>query len=256
MQIIDKFNLLLIVMTVIAVVVFVALYFVRAGYGVFYNKKWGLTLPNKIGWVVMESPVFILMTLLWAMSDRMLEPAAVVLFLLFQAHYFQRSFIFPFLIKGKGRMPVAIICMAVMFNLVNALMQGGWIFYLSPVSMYGSGWFAMPQFWIGLVMFIAGMYINICSDARIRALRAPGDTKHYLPHGGLFKYVTSANYFGELVEWCGFAVMSWSVPGVVFALWTFANLTPRANAIYNNYKTEFAAQVQKRRLKRILPFIY
>lgn len=50
--------------------------------------------------------------------------------------------------------------------------------------------------------------------------------------------------------------MSWSVPGVVFALWTFANLTPRANAIYNNYKTEFAAQVQKRRLKRILPFIY
>ena len=34
----------------------------------------------------------------------------------------------------------------------------------------------------------------------------------------------SANYFGELLEWTGFAVASWSWAGAVFAWWTFANL--------------------------------
>ena len=35
------FNVFLIVMAVVAVVVFVALFFVDAGYGKFYDKKWG-----------------------------------------------------------------------------------------------------------------------------------------------------------------------------------------------------------------------
>lgn len=252
----EYFNTFLKIMAVIAIIVFVALYFVKVGYGVFYNKKWGITIPNRIGWIVMESPVFIVMTYLWINSDRMFCPAGFVIFLFFQLHYLQRSFIFPFLIKGNSRMPVAVILMGALFNVLNALMQGGWIFYVSPEGMYGIGWFAMPQFWIGLVLFLWGMFININSDKYIRGLRKPGDTRHYLPKGGMFNYVTSANYFGELVEWCGFAVMCWSGAGAVFALWTFANLVPRANSIYNSYKKEFATEINNRKLKRIIPFIY
>ena len=48
----------------------------------------------------------------------------------------------------------------------------------------------------------------------------PGDTRHYLPRGGMFRYVTSANYFGELTEWTGFAILTWSWAGAVFALFT------------------------------------
>ena len=33
----------------------------------------------------------------------------------------------------------------------------------------------------------------------------------------------SANYFGELLEWVGFAVASWSWAGAVFAWWTIAD---------------------------------
>lgn len=153
-------------------------------------------------------------------------------------------------------MPIMIICMGAVFNIINALMQGGWIFYLSPEGMYGSEWFKTPQFWIGLTLFIFGMVVNINSDSRIRGLRKPGDTNHYLPHGGMFRYVTSANYFGELIEWCGFAIMSWSAAGAVFALWTFANLTPRASAIYDRYKSEFGEEIKNKKLKRIIPFIY
>ena len=153
-------------------------------------------------------------------------------------------------------MPLSIILMAVIFNVCNALMQGGWIFYFAPADMYSWSWFYMPQFWIGLILFFTGMYVNIDSDRRIRGLRKEGDTKHYLPHGGMFRYVTSANYFGELVEWIGFAVMSWSFAGAVFAIWTFANLVPRANSIYEKYKLEFGEQMCKQKLKRIIPFVY
>ena len=243
-------------MSIIAVIVFIALYFVTAGYGVFYNKKWGPSIPNKIGWVLMESPVFIAMILLCVFSERSTNVVCLIFLILFEIHYFQRSFIFPFLIRGKSVMPLSVILMGVVFNTLNALMQGGWIFYVSPENMYEISWLTTPQFIIGTLIFFVGMIINIHSDYIIRHLREPGDTRHYLPKKGMFKYVTSANYFGEFVEWCGFAILTWSLAGVVFALWTFANLAPRAAKIYDNYKKEFGNELDTKKVKRILPFIY
>lgn len=46
--------------------------------------------------------------------------------------------------------------------------------------------------------------------------------------GGLFEYVTAANYLGEIVEWCGFALASWSPPGAAFALFSISTLLTRA----------------------------
>ena len=243
-------------MSIIAVIVFIALYFVTAGYGVFYNKKWGPSIPNKIGWILMESPVFIAMILLCVFSERSTNIVCLIFLILFEIHYFQRSFIFPFLIRGKSVMPLSVILMGVVFNTLNALMQGGWIFYVSPENMYEISWLTTPQFIIGTLIFFVGMIINIHSDYIIRHLRKPGDTKHYLPKKGMFKYVTSANYFGEFVEWCGFAILTWSLAGAVFALWTFANLAPRAAKIYDNYKKEFGDELDTKKVKRILPFIY
>ena len=243
-------------MSIIAVIVFIALYFVTAGYGVFYNKKWGPSIPNKIGWILMESPVFIAMILLCVFSERSTNVVCLIFLILFEIHYFQRSFIFPFLIRGKSVMPLSVILMGVVFNTLNALMQGGWIFYVSPENMYEISWLTTPQFIIGTLIFFVGMIINIHSDYIIRHLRKPGDTKHYLPKKGMFKFVTSANYFGEFVEWCGFAILTWSLAGAVFALWTFANLAPRAAKIYDNYKKEFGDELDTKKVKRILPFIY
>ena len=60
----QSFNNLLIVMSVLAVIVFVALHFVNAGYGMMYNKKWGISVNNKLGWVLMELPTVVVMSLL------------------------------------------------------------------------------------------------------------------------------------------------------------------------------------------------
>ena len=64
------FYLFLIVMAVVALAVYVSLFFVDAGYGKFYDPKWGPAVNNKLGWVLMESPVFVAMLLLWLLSDR------------------------------------------------------------------------------------------------------------------------------------------------------------------------------------------
>lgn len=243
-------------MAVTAVVVFISLHFVSAGYGMMYTRQWGPSVGNHLGWVMMEAPVFIAMCILWALSPRQWDTTPLVIFCLFQAHYFQRSFIFPMLIQGKNRMPLSIILMGVLFNLINALMQGGWIFYLSPEGMYSPEWLCTPQFIIGTLIFIAGMAINIHSDHIIRHLRRPGDTRHYIPHGGMFRYVSSANYFGEFVEWTGFAILTWSWAGAVFALWTFANLAPRARRINRRYAEEFGEEFTRLNLRAIIPFIY
>lgn len=251
----QTFEALLWGMSLMAIGVFVALFYVRAGYGMFRNSRWGWSVDNKLGWVLMEAPVFFVMTGLWWNSSVRGCLVPFIFFLLFQLHYFQRSFIFPFLMKGKSRMPIAILLMGVIFNVLNGYVQGEWLFYLAPETWYTKAWLATPQFWIGTVLFCVGMGINWHSDYVIRHLRKPGDTRHYLPQKGMYRYVTSANYGGELLEWMGFAVLTGSPAAWVFVLWTFANLAPRAHAIRKHYEAEFGKEAVGNR-KRIIPFIY
>ena len=252
----QSFNNLLIVMSVLAVIVFVALHFVNAGYGMMYNKKWGISVNNKLGWVLMELPTVVVMSLLWWSSSRTFDTVPLIFFVLFQIHYVQRTFVFPLLMRGKNRMPLIIILFGWIFNIANAYIQGGWIFYLSPAGTYSPDWLFKPKFIAGLIVFFIGFVINLNSDYIIRNLRKPGDTRHYIPRGGMYRYVSSANYFGEWLEWVGFAIFTWSAAGAVFALWTFANLAPRANKIYHRYEQEFGDDFKRLKLKRMIPFIY
>ena len=215
------FNLFLGVMSLIALVVFIALYFVKAGYGIFRTASWGVAISNKIAWVLMEAPVFLVMCGMWMYSERRFEPVILTFFLFFQIHYFQRAFIFPLLLTGKSKMPLAIMSMG---------------------------------FIAGTLLFFVGMLVNWHSDYVIRHLRKPGDTRHYLPQKGMYRYVTSANYFGEIIEWAGWAILTCSLSGLVFLWWTIANLVPRAHALWCRYREEFGDAVGEK--KRVFPFLY
>lgn len=254
------YNFLFIV-ALIGLVVFVSLYFVDAGYGKMRSEKWGPTINNKVGWFMMEMPVFLIVLYLWAISPYTVTRQAPywVFLLIFEFHYFQRSFIFPFLLKGKGQMPIVIMLFSVIWNIVNGYIQGFWLFHLAPKyypELYTMDWLIDPRFIIGTVIFFTGWIINMHSDHVIRHLRKPGDTNHYLPKKGLYKYVTSANYFGEITEWFGFAILTWSFAGLLFWWFSCCNLVPRANAIYHKYENEFPDEFDRKKLKRIIPFIY
>lgn len=258
----NTYYIILTSMAVMAVIVFVALFYFKAGYGYLSTSKWGPKISNKAAWVIMEAPAFIFLlyqTISFAASGVETGNSRTVLYImagLFLLHYFQRSFIFPFLMRGKSKMPIAIMLMGLTFNTLNAYLIGGWLYGQAPAGMYGTHWLWSPQFLIGAVVFFTGMAINLHSDHIIRNLRKPGDTKHYIPRKGLYKYVTSANYFGEFTEWVGYAILTWSPAGLLFAAWTFANLAPRAKSLTAKYEEEFGEEYKSLKKKHIIPFIW
>lgn len=258
----NTYYIILTSMAVMAVIVFVALFYFKAGYGYLSTSKWGPKISNKAAWVIMEAPAFIFLlyqTINFAASGVETGNSRTVLYImagLFLLHYFQRSFIFPFLMRGKSKMPIAIMLMGMTFNTLNAYLIGGWLYGQAPAGMYGTHWLWSPQFIIGTVVFFTGMAINLHSDHIIRNLRKPGDTKHYIPRKGLYKYVTSANYFGEFTEWVGYAILTWSPAGLLFAAWTFANLAPRAKSLTAKYEEEFGEEYKSLKKKHIIPFIW
>lgn len=258
----NTYYIILTSMAVMAVIVFVALFYFKAGYGYLSTSQWGPKISNKAAWVIMEAPAFIFLlyyTLRFAASGIETGNSRIVLYImagLFLLHYFQRSFIFPFLMRGKSKMPIAIMLMGLTFNTLNAYLIGGWLYGQAPAGMYGTHWLWSPQFIIGAVVFFTGMAINLHSDHIIRNLRKPGDTKHYIPRKGLYKYVTSANYFGEFTEWVGYAILTWSPAGLLFAAWTFANLAPRAKSLTAKYEEEFGEEYKSLKKKHIIPFIW
>lgn len=256
------YYIMMAVMAVIAVIVYVALFYLKAGYGYLSNSHWGPKISNKTAWVLMECPSFFFVlfyAIRFAVSGEDTGNSPLVLYImagLFLLHYFQRSFIFPFLMRGKSQMPIAIMTMGMVFNTLNAYFIGEWLFRYAPAGMYGPEWLTSPQFIIGVLVFFTGMLINLDSDKVIRNLRHPGDTKHYIPRKHLYKYVTSANYFGEVTEWVGYAILTWSPAGLLFAIWTFANLAPRAKSLTAKYEQEFGDEYKSLHKKHLIPFIW
>ncbi len=142
--------------------------------------------------------------------------------------------------------------MGFVFNGINSYLQARWIYTFSP--LYPITWLLNPFFIAGVIIFFIGFIINLHSDYIIRHLRKPGEKEYKIPYGGMFKFVSSPSYFGEITEWTGWAIMTWSIPGLVFAVWTFANLAPRARTNHLWYIRTFPDYPKNR--KALIPYIF
>ena len=247
------YNILLIVIYGISIIVFAALFFIPAPYGKFTRKGWGVRINPKIAWIVMEFPAVFVMLLCFFTGDRKANIVAIVFLLIWMLHYIQRTFIYPFLMKSKkNNFPILIILFSVLFNILNGYLNGRYLFYFS--SAYDRVWLREPRFITGAVIFFAGYVINIYSDHLLRNLRRHGENGYSIPHGGLFKFISSPNYFGEIMEWIGWALLTWSLAGAAFAVFTAANLVPRAVSNHKWYLKNFPDYPKKR--KALIPFVY
>jgi protein-S-isoprenylcysteine O-methyltransferase Ste14 len=239
------------VMFAFAVGTFIGLVFVTAPYGRYVREGWGPTIPTRVGWIVMESPGVLAFLAIYLYGPHRADPSPLALLAIWQTHYVHRTFVFPFAMRANGkRMPVTIAAMAIAFNLLNAWINARWI---SALGDYPLRWLADPRFAIGTVVFFVGLVINIRADRRLIALRAPGETGYKIPRGGLHEFVSSPNYLGEIVEWFGWAIATWSLAGLAFAVYTVANLAPRAFANHAWYRKTFPDYPPKR--KALVPFL-
>lgn len=249
------FNLITWCWIAVALIVHVTMFYVTAPFGRHTSNKWGPTINNKLGWVVMEAPSLLIMTgfLIWGSNSR--SNWAWVLFAFWIFHYINRTIIYPIRIKATPkRMPLMIAGSAVFFNLMNAGLNGYYLAELAPVNQYDSHWLTSPGFIAGILLFLTGLYINWHSDHILIGLRKPGETGYKIPRGFLFELVASPNLFGEIVEWSGFALMAWNLPALSFMVWTFANLVPRAKNHFDWYCQHFPDFPKERKV--VFPYFY
>lgn len=75
-----------------------------------------------------------------------------------------------------------------------------------------------------------------------------------IPHGGLFEYVSGANFAGEIVEWFGWAIAAGCLPAWAFALFTAMNIGPRAIQHHRWYKRHFGAAYPAHRMA-LIPYV-
>lgn len=244
------FNLLYIWMG-IAVVIFPVLLKVTVPYGRHTTDSWGPTISSRWGWIIMEIPVIIVFSYLFFTGTAVKSLPVYIFYGLFMMHYINRVFIFPFRIRENGkRMPWAIVLFAFFFNICNGFFNGYYFGYLTPE--YSISWLYDWRFILGIILFFTGMYINMSSDQKLLSLRKGGKKGYFIPQGGLFNYVSSPNLFGEIIEWLGWAIMSWTLAAFSFSLWTFSNLVPRAIDHHRWYKRRFDNYPKER--KAVIPF--
>ena len=246
------FTILVYVWIAFGILLFPILLKIPAPYGRHSRPGWGFTVPNHLGWLLMEWPALVVFVYFFLAGP--IEPSAVtwIFFSLWVLHYTNRTLIFPFRIKAKEkRIPLSIVGMAFGFNIVNGFFNGYYFGSLAP--HYPQSWFLDPRFLLGMLLFLTGLGMNWWSDSILLGLRN-SERRHYsIPKGGLFRTVSCPNYLGEIVEWGGFALMVWSLPALSFFIWTVVNLVPRALDHHRWYKKQFDDYPPQRRA--LIPFL-
>jgi len=238
-------------MFILAILTFASLIFITAPYGRHARAGWGPTVSNRVGWVVMESPSVFGFAAVFALGPHRAELVPCLFLALWQSHYIQRTLIYPFTLPPGGRpMTVFIVASGFTFNILNAIVNAGWI---GAVGHYSTSWLGDPRFIVGVAVFLFGQAINHRADRVLRGLRAPGEQGYRIPRGGLYEWVSCPNYLGEIVEWAGWALATWSVPGLAFAVYTVANLGPRALSHHRWYRRQFADYPRDR--KALIPLL-
>ncbi|KAG5264797.1 hypothetical protein AALO_G00258120 [Alosa alosa] len=236
-----------------ALLTFVTLLFENVPYGRYASSRYGFPVNVKFAWFVQELPAILVPFCLvfFTSASRTSHLPNQLLLCMYFCHYVQRSLIYPFLIRGGKPTPFVSFALAIVFCIFNGYLQTR---YLSHYAEYPADWVTHPCFISGAILWFAGWLINVHSDHILRNLRKPGETGYKIPRGGLFEFVSGANFFGEITEWAGFALAGHSIHSLAFAFFTLVVLASRAMAHHKWYLTKFEDYPKSR--KALLPFVF
>ncbi len=234
-------------------VLFAILLLVDAPYGKRERDGWGPALPVRWSWLLLELPSFLApLGVLWQ-RQQLPGIAGGLLLLFWLGHYGYRSFVYPWRLRpkpGAGFKLIMLFLGMPMNALIGYLMA---TMALDTSHLQDPAWLLSPRFLCGAVLALAGLWITRRADQALRNLRAPGESVYRIPRGGLYNRVSCPNYLGEILQWSGFALAAWALPALAFAVYTLANLLPRALASHHWYREQFSDYPLERRA--LIPFI-
>ncbi|XP_027353013.1 steroid 5-alpha-reductase DET2 [Abrus precatorius] len=251
------FHSALLTLYLIAPPTFISLTFLQAPYGKHHRPGWGPNLPPPLAWFLMESPTLWLTLILFPRGPHSSDPKAITVITPFLFHYFNRTILYPLRLlstpstKTASGFPLSVALIAFAFNALNSYVQTTSLSRYNHSADVSCFW---CRFFLGLLVFLCGMWINVWADRVLLKLKSEGKG-YVVPKGGLFEVVSCPNYFGEIVEWLGWAVMTWSWAGLGFFVYTFANLGPRARANHRWYLEKFGEDYPRKR-KAVIPYLY
>lgn len=239
------YRILLMACFALAGVTFFATGVLTAPYGRHFRGGFGPSLPKRLGWALMESPSVVVFVLVFAAGSRAHEWIPRLFAALWLVHYVQRAWLDPLLMTAAAgkRMPVLVVAMGMSFNVLNSYLNARWLSELGPG--YSWRWLVDLRFLYGIMLFVGGFLVNRWADAVLHRLRR-SQGGYGIPRGGLYEDISCPNYFGELVQWFGWAIATWSLAGLSFAVFSFANLVPRAVAHHAWYRQQFPDYPRRR----------
>ncbi len=255
------FDTILVVALLLTPITVVSMRFMQAPYGRFAAAKQRWAVGPRLGWLLMELPATLVFWPCYLAGPHAGETVPMVLATLWAIHYANRGFIFPLSIRvpkvGGPTFGAPVWLMGMLVTALHGYMNG--TFFSRLGAHFTDAWLVDPRFLVGVTIYACGLALNIHSDAILRNLRtreeiARGENAYRIPRGGGFRFVTNASYLGELVAWSGFALFTWSLPGVFILTISAANLIPRALDTHRWYYERFSDYPRERKI--LVPFLW
>lgn len=222
-------------------------------YGKHSNGDGSWMVPVRPSWILAHIiPGFILFTVTYFTGVHFNSPLNIALYCVFVIHYLFRAIASPLASKYSEKritvwVPIAVLIGNAIFHYINAE-------FIGSVD-YCRGYYYDPRFIIGAILFITGFLLNRVADLQLVLLRKSRNDRDYLiPRGVLFYLISSPNYFGEGLLWLGWAVMTWSLSGLVWWLFMESLLVPRAIHSHRWYENNFKNYPTLR--KALIPFLF
>lgn len=250
------------VMIIAGIAAFISLQFLSAPYGRHGGTPladwFGPKLNGRLAWCLQEAPSALLPGWYWWTYGAGFNWATHAAMAMLVTHYVQRAFVYPFQMNSPSATPLAIAGMAYLFCSYNGWMQG---LSMSTMGVAGAdSRLDCARQAAGAALWLAGLAINLHADSVLRALRTPANPeyqpgkRYYIPRGGAFRWVSGANYFGEILEWTGWALFCGTFASAAFAWFTFANVAPRAASHHRWYQSKFDDYPKSR--AAVIPYLW
>lgn len=245
---------LVLICAVLVIINFIVQFCKPVPYGKYDVGEGRCRVNTRVSFAISDSfPGIILFTLTYFLAGtRFNMPANIVMYCLFTIHYINRGIITP-LTNRYARsniqlwIPVANTIVQSLFHYVNAEFIGS--------ADFCRGYYFDPRFILGIIIMVTGFVINRVADGQLICLRKNRkDSKYAIPKGPLFYLISQPNYLGEIIEWFGWVILTWSLSGAVWFLFVSSTMIPRARSNHSWYKTEFDDYPKRR--KALIPFIY
>jgi steroid 5-alpha reductase family enzyme len=135
---------------------------------------------------------------------------------------------------------------------LGLLLVGGGVFRDAPIAFSGLDVFA-------LVLYLSGSYLHSASEIQRKLWKEDPSNKGHCYTGGLFRYSMHINYFGDVVlftGWCLLTASYWTLglPLMMLLMFMFIHIPQLDQYLAERYEEGF--EIYRTKTKRLIPFVW